>query len=99
MNLEQTYYGCFDGLRGLELAMTGAQAQSCSHQGQCDEDCEALAKNPDIAKQLDAFGADKLRTALKEYGAWDADELDDNDANRIRVIWSAACDIKENNRL
>jgi len=98
MDPEQIYYGCFDGTRGLELAMTGDQAQSCSHQGQCEEDCKALAPNPDIAKQLDAFGPDKLRAALKEYGAWDAEELADDEANRIRVIWSAACDINENNR-
>ena len=90
------YYGCFDGLRGLEIAMTREQAESASHQGQCIDDVRALLKCPEIASQLDAFGPEKIREALKEYGAWDEDELRDDEANRERALWSAAGNLTEN---
>jgi hypothetical protein len=35
--MSRLYYGCFDGTRGQEIAMTLEQAQTASHQGQCDE--------------------------------------------------------------
>lgn len=89
-------YGCFCGTRGLEIAMTLEQALSASHQGQCADDVRHLSKEAAICDQLDAFCPDAIRAALAEYGAWDAEELADNDQNRQRALWSAACDIREN---
>lgn len=88
--------GCFDGLRGLYLTMTLDEAEGASHSGRCDEDVEALAAEPAIAAQLDAIGPEKLRLAMKECGAWNAEELADDQANRLRATWQAACDIREN---
>lgn len=88
--------GCFCGLRGLEIQMTLEQAQSASHQGECDDDVRLLSQHPDIKVQLDAFDPDDIRAALKEYGAYDAEQLADDDQNRQRALWSAACDIREN---
>ncbi len=99
MKTDTLLWGCVDGLRGTELAMTLEQARSCSHQGQCDEDCKALASEPEIAKQLDAIGPDKLRVAVKESGAdCDGDGESTPDRDRIYCVWFAACDIAENNR-
>lgn len=91
----KTHTGIFDGLRGLSLEMTLDEARGAAHQGQCDEDCKALAAQPHIAKQLDAFPVDTIRAGLNESGAWDAEELADDDQNRIRAVWFAACDIVE----
>lgn len=91
-------YGCFDGLRGLEIAMTLEQALSCSHAGQCDDDVAALVRHPAIATQLDAIGADAIRAALSESGGWEDNELADDEQNRHRAVWLAACDIRENNQ-
>ena len=33
---------------------------------------------------------------LKEFGAWDEEELANHDDNVQRVLWLACCDIKEN---
>lgn len=93
---EPLFYGCFCGLRGLEIGMSLDDALSCSHAGSCDDDVAALLSKPEIAAQLDAIGADAIRSALKEYGAWDDDELQDDDQNRARALWLAACDIREN---
>jgi hypothetical protein len=76
--------------------MTLEQAQSASHQGQCDEDVAALLRVPEIAAQFDAMDPDTIRAGLSEYGAWDTLELADDEQNRHRALWSAACDIAEN---
>jgi len=93
---DEILHGCFCGTRGLEISMAREQAESASHQGSCDADVAILVKNPAIAAQLDAFAPDEIRAALKEYGAWDAEELADDEQNRHRAVWSAANDIKEN---
>jgi hypothetical protein len=79
----------------IELQMTLAQAQGASHQGQCDADVEDLSKEPAIARQLAKINPETLRTELKEYGAWDADELSDHNQNLQRILWLAAGDIVE----
>lgn len=38
---------------------------------------------------------ESLREHLKEYGAWDDDQLSCDDDNWMRCIWIAACDINE----
>jgi hypothetical protein len=93
---EEILYGCFCGLRGLEIAMTREEAESASHQGQCDGDVAALLRQPHIAAQFDKLSSDGIRDALAEYGAWDEEELADDAANRNRALWFAASDIVEN---
>lgn len=77
------------------FTMTLEDARSVSHQGQCDEDVTALAKAPYIAEQLAQIEPTALADYLKEFGAWDANELADHDANMLRFLWSAGCDIQE----
>lgn len=91
----QLLYGCFDGLRGYEIAMTLEQAQSASHQGQCDADVLALSKVPQISSQLAAFTNSQLADALRESGAYDEEELLSRHDNEQRALWFAACDIVE----
>jgi hypothetical protein len=88
--------GCFDGLRGLTIEMTLDQAESGSHQGDCDEDITELLKVTEIAAQLDKIGQEQIVLTLKECGAWDTEELSDHEQNRHRALWSACCDAKEN---
>ncbi len=94
--LQTIFHGCFDGLRGLEISMTLDDALSASHAGQCDDDVGALVQLPSIAAQLNAIGADAIRDGLRESGAYsDEDSLED-EQNRHRAVWFAACDIREN---
>jgi hypothetical protein len=74
----------------FEIKMTLAQAQEMSHQGQCDEDVAHGRAIPAIKKQLDKLNPEALRAELKEYGAWDANDLSDHDANLNRILWIAA---------
>jgi hypothetical protein len=79
----------------IELQMTMEHAESASHQGDCDEDTRELSKVPAIAEQLTKIDPAVLSAELKEYGAWDAEELSDHDQNLQRVLWLAAGDISE----
>lgn len=78
--------------------MTLEQALGASHQGQCDADVAALVRVPEIAAQLNAYGSEAIRDGLRESGAWDPEELSDDEQNRHRAAWLAACDIRENER-
>lgn len=73
-----------------EFQMTLAQARSASHSGDCESDVRALLTVPRILRQLDRLGPDAIRYELKGYGAWDEEELADNEMNRVRFVWVAA---------
>lgn len=79
----------------IKLEMTLEQAHSAYHQGKCDDDVQALSVVPEIRKQLDAINACALIHELKEYGAWDAEELADHEQNLQRLLWLAAAEITE----
>lgn len=79
----------------FSLEMTEAQALGASHQGPCDADVAELLKVPEIARQLDDIAPELIRAELTEYGAWDEVELADDAQNRARIVWCAACDIRE----
>lgn len=81
----------------IELQMTIEQAESASHSGDCDEDTRDLSKVPAIAEQLAKIDSAVLTAELKEWGAWDTEELADHSQNLRRILWLAACDITEQN--
>lgn len=77
------------------LELEEGDALSGSHQGQCDDDIASLRREPYVAAQLNALDPDRVRRELKEYGAWEPEELADHDANLSRLLWCACCDIRE----
>lgn len=85
-------YAYFDR---FEFAMTLEQALSAAHQGECSEDVEALSRVPEIRSQLDALDPEQVRRELKGWGAWEAEELTDHEDNLQRILWLAACNIRE----
>lgn len=76
------------------IEMTEEQAVSCSHPGPCDEDVKDTL--PELNLQLDSG---LVRAELKEYGAWNETELQDDNENLLRIVWIAACDIREEYKL
>lgn len=79
----------------IELKMTKSQAQRASHPGPCDRDVLELSRIPEIRRQLDKIDPETLRQELKEYGAWDAGQLESHADNLQRILWIAAGDIVE----
>lgn len=75
--------------------MTLRQAEACSHSGQCDDDVKYLSCLPVIRRQIAKIPPEQIAAELKEYGAWDEQELQDHDQNIQRILWIAACNISE----
>jgi hypothetical protein len=84
-----------ESLGRIELKITKAQAESCSHPGPCDNDVAALRTVPAIRRQLDKLEPSLVAECLKGYGAWDDEELSDHEQNLNRLLWIACCDLAE----
>ena len=78
------------------LQFRKSDVESVPSSGPADGAVSELVKVPRIAKQLAQVDPDELRRYLKEFGAWDVDELADHDANLARVVWIATGDLREN---
>lgn len=82
-----TNYFWFDGSGRIEIELTQAQINSV---------CCSGANDAAVAAEIKpAIDAELLRNALKEYGAWDENELADHSANLDRVFWIACWDCYE----
>jgi len=79
----------------FELQITKDQALCGSHQGSCDDDVEGLLSLPAIKRQFKKIPPEKIREELKEYGAWDEEELKDEKQNQARILWIACGNIRE----
>lgn len=84
-------YTHVDGESGNAIVrMTLEQAECCSRPGAMDDRVRETIPNVEWLGS-----AEVVRRSLRGYGAWDSDELADDDANRARALWIAACDIAE----
>ena len=79
----------------MGLNITKNQAAFGSHQGDCDETIKQLSEVPAIKRQLSKIDKAALKAALKEYGAWDEEELNNHEQNKQRVLWMACGDIND----
>lgn len=77
----------------IEVKLTRQCIEECAHQGKCDDDVEHWVGL--LRPQLDEIAPDHVRACLKGYGAWDAEELADDEQNLRRFLWIAACNAKE----
>lgn len=92
INPKLRYVALLCGLRGDCITMPGDAVQDMSASGPVDESVAywsgKIQRDPDLTP-------DRLRSILKEYGAWDAEQLADDDANWHRALWIAACNCAE----
>lgn len=79
----------------IELKIIKSHAINCSHPGPCDNDVKQLSDRPYIKKQIAKIAPDTLAGELKEYGAWDSEELKDHNQNIQRLLWLASGDIAD----
>ncbi len=84
-----------ESLGRIELQIAREDAESASHPGPCDADVSRLRDVPYIREQLDKLSPALVVECLREYGAWDAEELADHENNLDRLLWCACCDISE----
>lgn len=81
--------------QSIEITLHLSDAQTGSHQGQCDSDIAELLQEDYIKTQVAGWNPDKLRAELKEYGAWEEDELQDHADNCARMLWIICGNIQE----
>ena len=81
----------------IELKLTMAQAKAASHPGPCDAAVSHLSQVPEVCRQLAKLDPELLASELREWGAFDEDELADHAQNLQRILWLAAADIAEGN--
>mgnify|MGYP006276363557 FL=1 len=84
-----------DSYGRLELQLSLDQAAQGYHRGACDADIAALMQDQTISSQLSKLDPEIVRDCLKEYGAWDQEELSNHNANLERLLWIACGDIQE----
>ena len=72
--------------------MPDAAITDCSHSGRCDEEVEHWSNT---IQRPESCTVRALQEELKEYGAWNQEELADDAANWRRIVWLAAGNIKE----
>lgn len=77
------------------LELTEDQAESGSHSGNCYNDVKELLKLPEVLEQFESINPESIRKELKEYGAWNEAELSNDEENRIRILWIACANIRE----
>lgn len=96
LNPSALYWASFNR---FELRLSGECVADCSHSGPCDDDVKSWV--PKVRAQIEADNfrnkpdAESIRAELAEYGAWDDDELADDDANFERLVWIAAGNISD----
>jgi len=79
----------------IELNIPKRIADNCSHPGPCDSDVLTAMEIPSIARQLKKIDPKTLANELKEYGAWDEEELKNHNDKLMRLVWIACGDISE----
>lgn len=84
------------GFERFELMLTEEDARACSQPGQdAEPSVIEVLRQPYIVDQLRTIPEASIVAELREYGAWDATELADTEANWRRIVWCAACNIRE----
>lgn len=81
----------------FELNLPIAVVLSCSQPGKdASEDVKAaLRRYPSLLADIRDLDPFLVREELSEYCAWDEEELADDEENAERLVWLAACELKD----
>jgi len=97
LNPKKTYEYCNGETGEVIVYLKGQVAYDCSTPGPCDEAVEFWAKQgaPDVDW---ITGRQGLIEVCQQTGAWTYEELCEEDDQKLRerVLWIAACEVKEN---
>lgn len=77
----------------IELPLTGKQIKSICTTGNNDVAVNAVCNDSKVKKWLDKYSDEQVKSALEEYGSWTEEELNDQEANKNRLVWVLAWDI------
>lgn len=79
----------------IYLKLTKQLIEECSHAGECIHDVEAWLEVPKIKNQFKLLSPENIAAHLEGYGAWNEEDLSDHEMNKVRLLWVAAGNGKE----
>lgn len=79
----------------LTLHMRLDDADILASPGNHTNDAKEIVKKPYIQAQFRNLDPNAIRLHLKNFGAWDSEQLKDDYENQLRLVWTAGCDIIE----
>lgn len=79
----------------FEILLPEDCVYECSGPGDAEPAVLHWLNDAAVSAEIEQIPDEKLRAELREYGAWDDDELMDDEANHKRILWLSACDIRE----
>lgn len=86
----------FASFNRFELNLPLAIVVACSQPGQnASSDVEQALRNIKLLHQLDQMDMEDIREELAEYGAWDEEQLADDEENLRRLVWVAAGQLRD----
>lgn len=77
----------------IELNIPEGLASIGYHSGSCDSDIAELMKLDSIKALLSGIAHQVLSDELKEFGAWNSEELANHEDNLARILWIACGDL------
>lgn len=81
----------------FEIELPEDVVSLCYHQGPCDDDIDRCIELPEVKAELAKLDPAELVKELRDYGAWDDNELADHSQNLKRILWIAAGNIQDEN--
>lgn len=80
----------------FELPIPISVVLNCSQvQKDATDDVDYALRCTPVGDAVDALAPDLIREELRDYGTWDDEELADDEENRARLVWIAACNVRE----
>lgn len=81
------------GCGRIELRVPQAVLDDVCHPGPNDAAVLVASQQADLRDQLENLNPLTVRSVLRDYGAWDEQELQDHKQNIQRLLWIAAWDL------
>jgi hypothetical protein len=86
----------YTNFENIEFELPLSVALSCSQPGvDAQDDVWRARQDPRLEEALSQLDPEKVREELLGYGAWDREELESHEANLDRIVWVAACNIRD----
>lgn len=83
----------FDYIGSIELPVE--IIEMCPIRGAADNAIAEMRALPEVIAELSQIDPEKLKLELKEYGAWEPEQLAIHTDNLDRILWVACIDIQE----
>jgi hypothetical protein len=79
----------------VALRVRTSDALDMSQPGPADDTVAYYVQQPYYTRQFAQMRPEDVRDELAEYGAWDAEDLADDEENLHRLLWCAAGTVRE----